>query len=123
MLAEALRSLLFRLGDRGALRLRRPPPPPGMPGSDSSVSINTLLRSLTPAQLKDPAMLRADCASPLPMDATDPAPLDLTESYVVFKSSSASPLWALWILDAAILACSIYLSALEVSFKLKYLRL
>lgn len=80
MLAEALRSALV------LLRLL-----PGAPSN--SDSITTVLRSLTPAQLKDPAMVRADWAIPLPMDATDPGPLDLTESYAVLSSSSL--LWAL----------------------------
>jgi hypothetical protein len=93
MLADALRSLVRCLPDRGALELRPLRPPPEWLSVLISVSINTVLRSLTPAQLNDPAILRADCASPLLIDATDPGPvpLDRTESKAVLASSS-SPL-------------------------------
>lgn len=85
----------------------------------------TLLRSLTPAQLKDPATepatLLADCARPLTLEATDAVPLDFNESKAVLASSSSS-LWLILSLEAASLACSMYFSLLA-SLKLKYLRL
>ena len=73
------------VGERAALRLLRP-----LVFSAISDSTMTLLRSLTPAQLKDPATepatLLADCASPLTLDATDAVPLDLTELKAVLAS-------------------------------------
>jgi hypothetical protein len=105
------------LGERGALRLR-----PLLAISDS---ITTLERSFTPVQLNepatDPATLLADCASPLTLDVTEVAPLDLTESKAVLASSLSSVGTALS-LEAASLACSMYFSLLA-SLKLKYLRL
>jgi hypothetical protein len=106
------------LGERGALRLLRPL-------SAISDSVTTIVCSLTPAQLKepatDPATLLADCASPLTLDDTEAAPLDLTESKAVLVSSLSSVGTTLS-LEAASLACSMYFSLLA-SLKLKYLRL